>query len=83
MRYMIDSKACLYNIDNMEEQCDVLAFGAGAISKRIFSGGARIERAANVKDLRLYIERHIEMADMKRTLFELPLIAIRRTQKRS
>ncbi len=72
--YMIDSKACLYNIDNMEEQCDVLAFGAGAISKRIFSGGARIERAANVKDLRLYIERHIEMADMKRTLFELPLI---------
>ena len=61
--------ACLYNIDNMEELCDVLAFGAGAISKRLFNGGARIERAANVKDLKGYIERHAEMADAKRALF--------------
>lgn len=67
--YTLRGKACLYNIDNMEELCDVLAFGAGAISKRLFAGGARIERAANVKDLKGYIERHGEMADAKRTLF--------------
>ncbi len=68
--YTKPGKACLYNIDNMEELCDVLAFGAGAISKRLFQGGARIERAANVKDLKGYIERHAEMADFKRRLFQ-------------
>ncbi len=68
--YTRPGHACLYNIDNMEELCDVLAFGAGAISKRLFNGGARIERAANVKDLKGYIERHTEMADAKRLLFE-------------
>ncbi len=68
--YTRPGHACLYNIDNMEELCDVLAFGAGAISKRLFNGGARIERAANVKDLKGYIERHAEMAEAKRRLFE-------------
>jgi oxygen-independent coproporphyrinogen-3 oxidase len=67
--YTLPGKACLYNVDNMEELCDVLAFGAGAISKRLFSGGARIERAANIKDLKGFIERHGEMADAKRALF--------------
>ncbi len=67
--YTKPGHACLYNIDNMEELCDVLAFGAGAISKRLFNGGARIERAANVKDLKGYIERCGEMADAKRRLF--------------
>ena len=64
---------CLYNIDNMEDVCSVAAFGAGAISKRIFPGDTddvRIERAANVKDLREYIARTDEMAQRKRTLFE-------------
>ena len=60
---------CLYNIDNMEELCDVAAFGAGAISKRIFEGEGRIERAANVKDLREYITRYPEMIGRKRALF--------------
>jgi oxygen-independent coproporphyrinogen-3 oxidase len=46
---------CLYNIDNMEELCSVEAFGAGAISKLVINHGERIERAANTKDLRLYI----------------------------
>ena len=68
--YTKPGKACLYNIDNMEEFCDVLAFGAGAISKKLFCGGARIERAANVKDLRGYIERSAQMADAKCVLFQ-------------
>ena len=67
--YMLPGKACLYNIDNMEELCDVLAFGAGAISKRIFPDEARIERAANIKDLRMYLERLNEVMERKRTLF--------------
>ncbi len=70
--YAKRGKECLYNIDNMEELCSVLAFGAGAISKRLFSGGQRIERAANVKELREYIERCGEMALHKRTLFKQP-----------
>ena len=64
---------CLYNIDNMEDVCSVAAFGAGAISKRIFEGGlsdVRIERAANVKDLREYISRTDEMKQRKLKLFE-------------
>ena len=69
--YTLPGKACLYNIDNMEELCDVLAFGAGAISKRIFSEEMRIERAANIKDLRMYLERLEEVVERKRTLFAL------------
>ncbi len=71
--YAKTGSECLYNIDNMEDVCSVAAFGAGAISKRIFPGRAddiRIERAANVKDLREYIARTDEMAERKRALFE-------------
>ena len=67
--YTQPGKACLYNIDNMEELCDVLAFGAGAISKRIFPEEARIERAANIKDLRMYLLRLDEVIERKRSLF--------------
>ncbi|MGI5919148.1 MAG: coproporphyrinogen dehydrogenase HemZ [Christensenellales bacterium] len=67
--YTRPGKACLYNIDNMEELCDVLAFGAGAISKRIFFDEARIERAANIKDLRMYLERLGDVMERKRALF--------------
>ena len=38
--YTRPGKACQYNIDNMEELCDVLAFGAGAISNVFFGRGA-------------------------------------------
>jgi oxygen-independent coproporphyrinogen-3 oxidase len=62
-------KACLYNIDNMEELCDVLAFGAGAISKKLFKDAGRIERAAGIKDLRMYLERLDDVMDKKRALF--------------
>lgn len=71
--YSKSGAECLYNIDNMEDVCSVAAFGAGAISKRIFAGGegnVRIERAANVKDLREYIARFGEMTERKLKLFE-------------
>lgn len=60
--YALPQKECVYNIDIMEESVDILAFGAGAISKRIFPKG-RIERLPNPKDLKYYlsgINEHIE-----------------------
>jgi oxygen-independent coproporphyrinogen-3 oxidase len=50
-------RACVYNIDVMEETTDNIAVGANAVSKRVFDGGARIERFATQKDLKTYIEK--------------------------
>lgn len=66
---------CLYNIDNMEELCSVAAFGAGAISKRVYGGGERIERSANIKDLRLYVKSADDMIKRKFSLFRRGLQA--------
>jgi len=67
--YAKPNKQCLYNIDTMEETLGVLACGAGAISKAVFSGG-RIERAANFKNIGEYIGRFNEVLDRKRKLME-------------
>ena len=50
------ARACVYNIDVMEEVADNLAVGANAISKRVFNAEGRIERLASQKDLRTYID---------------------------
>ena len=63
-------KACLYNIDIMEETTSILAMGAGAISKRVFPDRElRIERAPNVTNVSVYIDRVEEMARRKEELF--------------
>jgi len=59
----------IYNIDMMEEVCGVLAFGAGAISKRVFNKENRINRSPNVKDLATYLNRFMDMAEKKKKLF--------------
>lgn len=59
----------IYNIGNMEETANVLAFGAGAISKRISCDGTRIDRASNVKDPLQYVERTEQMVLRKKALF--------------
>lgn len=59
----------IYNILIMEEKQNILALGAGAISKRIFPDG-RIERCDSVKDVGLYIEKIDEMIERKRKLFD-------------
>lgn len=66
--YTKRGKACVYNIDIMEETHTVYASGAGAISKRVF-GNSRIERFAEVKDAKGYIERIDEIIDKKRIFF--------------
>jgi oxygen-independent coproporphyrinogen-3 oxidase len=50
-------KACVYNVDVMEEIADNLALGANAISKKLFDDGSRIERHATPKDLVTYISK--------------------------
>ncbi len=62
--------ACLYNIDIMEENTSIIAMGAGAISKRVFPDRElRIERAPNVTNVQVYIDRTAEMMERKKTLF--------------
>lgn len=62
--------ACLYNVDIMEETNSILACGAGAISKRVFADRElRIERAPNVSNVAVYVERVSEMEQRKEELF--------------
>lgn len=61
--------ACAYNIGIMEEVANIMACGASAISKRIFSSEDRIERAANAKDVITYIDRTNDYISKKFELF--------------
>lgn len=63
-------KPCIFNVDSMEETASIIACGANAISKKIFFDEKRIERQANVKFAKDYIERIDEMIDKKRQLFK-------------
>lgn len=68
--YAKPGKYGVYNVLIMEEVQTVMALGAGSISKILLPGG-RIERADNVKDVRLYIEKFDEMLKRKDRLFQL------------
>ena len=68
--YARPGAACLYNVDIMEETTSILAMGAGAISKRVFPDRElRIQRAPNVSNVCVYVERLEEMISRKRELF--------------
>ena len=66
--YAREGKFGIYNILIMEEKQNIVALGAGSISKRLFPGG-RIERCENVKEVAQYIERIDEMIERKCVLF--------------
>ena len=66
--YAAPGKACIYNIDIMEECCSILALGAGAISKWIYPGG-RLERHANPKDLGTYIDKRHQLNEQRMALY--------------
>ena len=55
--YSKPSKEGLYNIQMIEERQTIIAAGADAVSKVVFLEENRIERFANVKDVREYINR--------------------------
>ena len=68
--YALPGHECLYNVDIMEETTSILAMGAGAISKRVFGGEGRIERAPNVSNVGVYIERLQDMLERKTMLWK-------------
>ena len=55
--YSLPDKICLYNIDMMEDRLSIIANGAGAMTKRVFPDGHRIERVPNPKDIATYIAK--------------------------
>ncbi len=61
-------KACVYNVDVMEETADNLALGANAVSKRVFPNG-RIERLGSPKDVPTYLEKADALISEKNALF--------------
>jgi oxygen-independent coproporphyrinogen-3 oxidase len=63
--YCKSDKECIYNIQMIAENISIVSFGADAVTKIIFEKENRIERAANVKDVREYINRIDEMIDNK------------------
>ena len=63
-------KACVYNIDTMEEISSNVALGANAISKRYFSDEDRIERYSAPKDIPTYINKTDEIIKKRAQLFK-------------
>jgi oxygen-independent coproporphyrinogen-3 oxidase len=63
------NKACVYNIDIMEEIADNLAVGANAVSKKVYSGENRIERYGSPKDFQTYFDKIDEVIEKKNQLF--------------
>ena len=63
-------KACVYNVDIMEEITDNLAVGANAVSKRVWTEENRIERLASQKDLKTYLEKTEEIIQKRREFFQ-------------
>ncbi len=68
--YFRDDNVCVFNVDSMEETSSVIAVGANAMSKRVFSLENRIEREANVKFIEDYISRLDEMIARKQEFFK-------------
>ena len=68
--YALKNKAGIYNILIMEEVQDIVALGAGTVSKRLFPGG-RLERCDTVKDVNLYIDKIDEMIERKHKLYSV------------
>lgn len=68
--YALPGKACMYNIDMMEEAVSIMAHGAGAMTKRVFPGrNMRVERIPAPKDIQTYCGKLEKLHQDKRALF--------------
>lgn len=67
--YCKENKESIYNIKMIEENQNIFALGADAISKKVGNQDKSIERFANVKDVKLYVERIDELIEGKVQLF--------------
>ena len=65
---------CLYNVAMMTDARDVLSFGAGGMSKRVYGQEGskfRVERCPCIKDVIGYINSWQDMAKRKRDFFDI------------
>ncbi len=69
--YSAPGSVCVYNIDMMEDSMSILAHGAGAMTKRVFDCGGRIERIPNPKDIGTYIDKLESTQAQREELFGL------------
>ena len=60
----------IYNVMIIEEKIDIMAAGAGAVTKLIYPNFAKIERIEDCKSITDYIGRIDEMIDRKRMAIE-------------
>ena len=67
--YTKKGKACIYNVDVMEEITDNLACGANGVSKRLFISENRLERYGAPKDIKTYIEKIDKIIEEKNKFF--------------
>ena len=62
-------KACVYNVDVMEEITDNIACGANAVGKKLYQKEGRIERIGAPKDIPTYIQKIHTLIDEKNKLY--------------
>ena len=62
-------KACIYNIDIMEETADNLAVGSGAVTKKVENARNRIERFGAPKDIPTYLQKIDTLIENKNKFF--------------
>jgi len=67
--YTLPGRACIYNVDIMEETHHNLALGAGAISKKMIYRENRHERLPHPKSVPLYMEKLDEICEENETFF--------------
>ena len=60
---------CVYNIDMMEETVSILSHGAGAMTKRVYGVGARVERLPSPKDVPTWYLKQEKLFAEKKRLF--------------
>lgn len=72
--YAKPGSICIYNIDMMEDSLSIIAHGAGAMNKRVFPSGGRIERVPNPKDIETYISKLQRTHADRRALFTAPVV---------
>ena len=60
---------CVYNIDMMEETVSILSHGAGAMTKRVYGAGARVERLPSPKDVPTWYQKQEKLFGEKKRLF--------------
>ena len=60
---------CVYNIDMMEETVSILSHGAGAMTKRVYGAGERVERLPSPKDVPTWYQKQDKLFAEKKRLF--------------